>query len=102
MDKKINCWEYFKCGREPGGDKANEMGICPATTCIEANGFLEGKNGGRACAYVTGTFCSGIIRGTYNEKKDNCAKCKFYHDIKKEHGSDLSVISFTNFIKKNK
>jgi len=40
------------------------MGVCPAATFEAADGFCEGKNGGRACVYITGTFCSGTIQGT--------------------------------------
>lgn len=29
---RTNCWEYFKCGREPGGSKVDELGVCPAAT----------------------------------------------------------------------
>ena len=28
----INCWEVKKCGREPGGAKVAELGVCPAST----------------------------------------------------------------------
>lgn len=31
MGMKLNCWEFKKCGREPGGLKARERGACPAT-----------------------------------------------------------------------
>jgi hypothetical protein len=30
VSKKQNCWEYMKCGREPGGEKVAELGICRA------------------------------------------------------------------------
>jgi len=26
---KLYCWEFIKCGREPGGHRAAELGICP-------------------------------------------------------------------------
>jgi hypothetical protein len=29
--KKLNCWEVKKCGREPGGVKVKELGVCPAS-----------------------------------------------------------------------
>jgi len=31
-DKKKNCWEFMKCGREPGGVNAIELGVCRAAT----------------------------------------------------------------------
>jgi hypothetical protein len=33
---KLNCWELKKCGREAGGAKSNEMGICPAAAAVYA------------------------------------------------------------------
>ena len=46
---KQNCWEFKKCGREPGGVKTAELGVCPAATTEKANGLNSGRNGGRAC-----------------------------------------------------
>lgn len=100
---KVNCWDFKKCGREPGGEKTTELGVCPATTLTEANGFLDGVNGGKACVYITGTFCSGVLQGTHKEKEKECAKCDFYKLLKKEHGIDVSVLRFQDYInEKNK
>jgi hypothetical protein len=97
---KQNCWEFKKCGREPGGAKTHELGVCPAATFALANGFCGGKNGGRACVYITGTFCAGVIQGTYKEKQKNCADCEFYKKLKQEHGAKMSVWSFYEYVKK--
>ncbi len=61
--KKLNCWEYMKCGREPGGEKADELGICPAAADSSFDGLNRGKNAGRICWAVAGTFCSGETQG---------------------------------------
>ena len=29
--KKVNCWEFKRCERTPGGKKEEELGICPVT-----------------------------------------------------------------------
>jgi hypothetical protein len=42
MIKRLNCWEFKKCGREPGGHKVEELGVCPATTDKEFNGVNKG------------------------------------------------------------
>ncbi len=89
-----NCWEFKKCGREVGGDKVGELGECPAATLTTADGFCGGTNGGRACPYITGTFCSGTVQGTHRDKEKDCAECDFYHLLKEEHGSGMSVQSF--------
>jgi len=90
----INCWEFKQCGRQPGGARTAEMGICPASTLEAANGFLGGRNGGRACAYITGTFCSGMIEGTYREKAKGCEYCDFFAKVRKEEGGACSILSF--------
>jgi len=94
---KINCWEYKKCGREVNGPRAFEMGPCPAATLIAADGFLEGHNGGRACSYITGTFCSDSVQGTHREKEKHCGDCDFYQLLKKEHGVEMSLHGFLEF-----
>ena len=96
---KQNCWEFKKCGREPDGAKVNELGVCPATTFTMADGFCDGLNGGRACVYITGTFCAGIVQGTHKEKEKNCAECDFYKTLKQEHGSEMTVLSFSEYVK---
>ena len=30
MEKRINCWEYMKCERQPGGRNVEDHGECPA------------------------------------------------------------------------
>jgi hypothetical protein len=75
---KLNCWELKKCGRETGGIKAKELGVCPATESSRANGINGGKSGGRACWAIAGTFCGGNIQGNFAQKINNCQNCEFY------------------------
>ena len=93
-----NCWENLECGREEGGANIGSLGVCPASTFTKANGFAGGKNGGRGCAYITGTYCSGEIQGAYRDKLKECVDCGFYNMVKKENPKELNVISFNNFI----
>jgi hypothetical protein len=92
--KKKNCWEFKKCGREPGGRKASEFGICPATTSNVANGINEGKNGGRICWAIAGTYCINMIngskkvQGTFAKKRFFCTTCDFFKSVEKEQGAD--------------
>jgi hypothetical protein len=46
---KQNCWEFKNCGRESGGAKVDELGICPAKNKKRTDGVYSGKNGGRSC-----------------------------------------------------
>jgi hypothetical protein len=56
--KRINCWEFKKCGRKED---------CPAY-----------PHHGRICWYIAGTFCEGKIQGEYAQKIKDCRKCEFY------------------------
>lgn len=88
---KKNCWEFKGCGREPGGSRVGEDGICPATTTDKLNGVHEGKNAGRACWVVAGTYCGGIVQGTFAKKFDNCVKCDFYNKVKAEETPNFQL-----------
>jgi len=84
--KKQNCWEYKKCGREPNGLKAVELGVCPASTEKRTDGINSGLNGGRACWALTGTLCGGVVQGSFASKLGNCMKCEFYQLVGAEEG----------------
>jgi hypothetical protein len=81
---KINCWEFKKCGRQPGGHKEKELGTCPVTVHGALDGAHEGRNGGRACWVIAGSLCGGKIQGTYAQKLTNCWRCDFMNTVKKE------------------
>lgn len=68
--KDMNCWEFKKCGREAGGAKAQQLGVCPAY-----------PNHGTQCARIAGTFCGGKVQGTFSNKLKNCMKCNFYQSV---------------------
>ena len=70
--ERQNCWEYMKCGREPGGEKANRLGVCPAAADTSFDGINRGKNAGRFCWAVAGTFCGGKVQGSFAEKRKSC------------------------------
>jgi hypothetical protein len=88
---KKNCWEVKGCGREPGGKKAKELGVCPATTEEGLSGVHGGKNAGRACWVVAGTFCKGEVQGTFAQKYRDCTLCDFFRQVRQEEGSDFET-----------
>lgn len=89
---KINCWEFKNCGREPGGLKVSEMGICPATTETEFNGSNSGINAGRICWLSTGTFCGGQVQGTFAQKEASCMACEFFARVNEEEGENFRML----------
>jgi len=65
---KLNCWEYFRCGREPAGKNVVSEGVCPAAVTKATDGSNAGKNAGRVCWIVAGTLCGGTPKGTFAKK----------------------------------
>lgn len=82
--ERVNCWEFKKCGREPGGSTIHDSGICPASTTEKLNGLHGGKNAGRACWFVVGTLCNSAVQGTFAKKYKSCMSCDFYKKVKEE------------------
>ncbi len=78
MKKNLNCWEFNKCGREQGGKRVDELGVCPAATDTSFDGINHGLNGGRVCWAIAGTFCEGKIQGAFADKRHSCVKCNFF------------------------
>ena len=98
ISEKLNCWEYKKCGREPGGMQAAELGICQASTDASFNGINSGKCGGRFCWAVAGTFCHGKVQGTFAEDRDSCLSCDFFNRVQAEEGTANLRTKFLRFV----
>ena len=92
MKDKKNCWESMRCGRETGGIRSEEHGICPASTENKFDGVNGGKASGRFCWAVAGTLCGGDIQGTFAKKFENCMKCSFLLEVLNEE-EDAFVMS---------
>ncbi len=82
----VNCWEFKKCGREPGGRRVSELGVCRASTETRTTGVNHGTNGGRACWALAGTLCGGVVQGSFAMKLANCRACTFYDAVRAEEG----------------
>lgn len=85
---KQNCWEYKQCGRCLGGEKGDEMGVCPASTEMRADGIHGGINGGRVCWLIAGTLCGGKVQANISQKSC-CFECDFYKKVEAEEGEDF-------------
>ena len=86
MGNMLNCWEYMRCGREPGGRNAAKLGVCPAALAAGHDGLNSGRNGGRICWAIAGTLCGGRVRSDYACKRISCMSCKFFKKVKSEEG----------------
>ena len=88
---RTNCWEAKKCGRQPGGGKSDELGVCPASTEGELNGLNGGTNGGRVCWAIQQTLCGNRVQGGFTEKLSGCLQCDFYSAVRNEEGSKFQT-----------
>ena len=100
--KKLNCWEYKKCGREGTDDILQDVTTCPASTEIYTNEINGGTKGGRTCWVIAGTFCRDEIQCEDARNLTSCTECDFYALVKKEErekfvtGSELVEIIVYN------
>jgi len=90
MERK-NCWEVKKCGRGPGGDHCQELGICPATLPSKYDGTNRGKHGGRFCWAIAGTFCGAEVQGTFAKKLMSCLQCDFLKQVNNDEGREFKL-----------
>ena len=88
---KLNCWEFKKCGREPGGANERTMGPCPAARERRLDGVHGGRQGGRACWVVAGSMCGGEIQGTFAQKFETCSRCDFYEMVRGEEMGSFNL-----------
>ena len=66
--KKINCWEFNKCGVEK-----MEAGAGMRCPCY--------PHYGRICWVIAGTFCGKKVSGAFARKLRDCRKCQFYQHV---------------------
>lgn len=88
---RTNCWEAKKCGRQLGGEKCNELGVCPASVEEKLNGLNGGANGGRACWAIKQTLCGDQVQGGFADKLSGCLGCDFYLAVRREEGSGFQT-----------
>ena len=88
--RKLNCWEFKRCGRQPQGHHIHDKGICPAAMAGALDDVHDGTNAGRACWIVSGTFCQGTVQGTFAQKFKNCEACDFYQLVRREEGGGFT------------
>lgn len=91
MAVKQNCWQVKNCGRQPGGPKASELGVCPAAKS-GPSGINGGDHAGRICWALAGTLCGGKVQGTFAHKAANCMECVFYLQVKREEGPAFKLL----------
>jgi hypothetical protein len=94
-NSKKNCWEFMSCGRQSGGARAHDLGVCPVSTTQALDGAHDGQNAGRACWVVAKSLCGGKIQGSYDQKLIDCWRCDFFKTVKKEEEPNVYGFSTT-------
>jgi len=97
--QKLNCWEFKECGREPGGANEEELGPCPAALEKRVDGFHGGKNGGRACWAIAGTYCGDQVDGLYAAKIKDCMNCDFHRHVINEESEYKSAANYLRHVR---
>lgn len=90
-NSKLNCWEFKACGRQPGGENVNELGVCAASTDQSLDLIHGGKNCGRTCWVISGTYCKGTVQGTFAQKYKDCRICDFYLLVQQQEGDHFKL-----------
>lgn len=85
--RKLNCWEFKLCERQPGGLKEKELGTCSAALETKSNKVNGGVNGGRYCWKVKDSLCEFQLHGTFALEQDICKNCDFYKLVQTEEGA---------------
>jgi hypothetical protein len=89
-----NCWEVKKCGRQSGGEKVEEFGVCPAAIHSQNDGKNGGEHSGRFCWAVAGTLCNGEVQGIFAMKITDCLYCDFLKQVHEEEGQNFVLTLF--------
>lgn len=86
--RRTNCWEFHRCGLEPGGEHAQQNGVCPAALTGPHAGMNGGFARGRCCWLVPGTLCPSLrqVPDRLASRLRHCLKCEFLQMVDGEEG----------------
>ena len=82
--KKTNCWQFWQCGREPGGKYTKNYGTCPAASEADADGLNGGTNGGRICWVIAENDSRVRMDCSDLHKQCSCLECEFRYSVMSE------------------
>ncbi len=92
--KKINCWEFMKCGNGLSSNGNGKCGRCPVADQTMADGSNGGKNGGRICWIIAESCDEGEVKCSDVYRKSSCFSCEFRFKVMVEEGM-LNVCNAT-------
>ena len=92
--KKLNCWEFMKCGKGPSMNGKGKCNSCPIANSTLADGLNGGINGGRICWIIAETCGNGKVQCSDFHRKNSCFSCEFRFKVTIEEGL-LSICKAT-------
>jgi hypothetical protein len=93
MGKRLNCWEFKKCGKEPEGAHKSRPDACPAARATVAHGVNGGMNGGRICWAISGTLSEDIVKGAFAKDMFSCINCDFFKLVEEEEADNFALLT---------
>lgn len=85
QEYKMNCWEYFKCGKDVQSKQEDETKkVCNVSITQNINHVNSGRNAGRICWDITGSLCDTFEKGDMIYKEKKCETCEFKALVEKE------------------
>jgi hypothetical protein len=100
VSKKLNCWDYFKCGREISNPKRSDS-VCNVSLISSQHGINGGINAGRHCWEIEGSYCAisfaqsidekqkNSTHGTISHKEQHCKQCEFRQRVEEEEAENF-------------
>ena len=84
--KKLNCWEFMKCGKGPSGNGNGKCAVCPVAANSLADGANGGINGGRICWIIAEAYSNGEVKCSKLHRDSSCFSCRFRYRVMLEEG----------------
>ena len=100
MKKKLNCWEFMKCGKGPDTAGSNGHDICSVASAVIADGLNGGDNGGRICWVIAENYFKGSIHCSEKRIIHSCYACEFRYLVTMDEGL-LNICKTTGFLLEN-
>lgn len=72
------CWEFKKCGREHGGARVAELGVCPVANFIKLANSVHGQSAVRACWAAKAPKPGTEDDIESSDRISNCVNCEYY------------------------
>lgn len=92
MSLGLNCWEFTRCGREPGRGDGQGGASCSALTDTRSHGSNGGTHAGRICWAVAGTFSIAKPAAPCDVGALSCADCDFFKRVREEEGKGFRLL----------